>query len=71
MMEDVMGHYRPLNIVKRNEVGNKGGRGNGGYGVLVSGDGNGDTTPVEIEGNTVKASGLAGIKVEGAAHGLD
>jgi hypothetical protein len=68
---DVSGGSAKLpNIVKQNKVGDSGGKGNGGHGILVSGDGNGDGNPVEIKENTVKASGLAGIKVEGTGRAL-
>jgi hypothetical protein len=68
---DVRGGNAKLpNIVKQNKVGDRGGKGNGGHGILVLGEGNGEINPVEIEENTVKANGLAGIKVQGTAHGL-
>jgi hypothetical protein len=57
------------NVVKNNEVGDRN-KGNLGNGILVGGLGNSAVNPVEIDGNTVKANVLAGIKVTGSGHQL-
>jgi hypothetical protein len=58
------------NVVKKNVSGDRSGKGNFGYGIYISGPGNGSASPLEVEQNTVKANGLAGIKIAGAGHQL-
>jgi hypothetical protein len=57
------------NLITNNNVGDRN-KGNFGNGILVAGAGNGTGSPIEISGNTVKASGLNGIKVTGTGHQL-
>ena len=55
---------------RRRVSGDRGGKGNAGNGILVSGSGNGTANPIELEENTVKANGLVGIRVTGSGHQL-
>lgn len=57
------------NVMYKNKVGDRG-KGNGGNGIIVSGTGNGNLPPTEIERSVVKANGLDGIKVTGSGHQL-
>ena len=57
-------------IVKKARSGDRSGKENGGNGILVSGPGNGASNPIELEENTVKGNGLAGIRVIGSGHQL-
>jgi hypothetical protein len=57
------------NVIKKNQIGDVG-KGNGGYGLLVSGTGNGKSDPLELEENSVQSNGRHGIKVVGKGHEL-
>jgi hypothetical protein len=57
------------NVIKKARAGDRT-KGNGGNGILVAGPGNGATTPIELEENTVKANSLAGIRITGTGHQL-
>jgi hypothetical protein len=41
-----------------------------GYGILVTGNGNGTADPVELNENTVEQNGLDGIRIDGVGHEL-
>jgi hypothetical protein len=57
------------NVLKKNHAGDRN-KGNGENGIIVRGTGNGKPNPVEIDENTAKANGLAGIKVVGTGFEL-
>ena len=57
------------NVLKKNVAGDRG-KGNAGNGIVVSGNGNGTSNPIELEENTAKANTLMGIKVTGTGHQL-
>ncbi len=67
---DVVASTGSPNILKKNVVGDRSGKGNGGNGISVAGPGNGTATPIEIEENTLKANGLTGILITGTGHQL-
>jgi hypothetical protein len=52
------------NVITNNTVGS-GGKGNFGNGIVVTGTGTGTTNPIEINGNTTRSNGLAGIAING------
>ena len=57
------------NVLYKNTAGDRG-KGNAGNGISVASAGNGNTSPVEIELNTVKSNGGNGIRVTGTGHQL-
>jgi hypothetical protein len=57
------------NVLYKNAAGDRG-KGNGGNGISVDSLGNGNSSPVEIELNTVKANRGIGIRVIGTGHQL-
>jgi hypothetical protein len=60
------------NVISNNNVGDRG-KGNLGNGIIVGNAadaGNGISSPVEIDSNTVRANKLAGIRVATAGHQL-
>ena len=57
------------NVIYKNAAGDRG-KGNAGNGINLASAGNGNTSPVEIELNTVKSNGGNGIRVAGTGHQL-
>jgi hypothetical protein len=68
-VEVVFGSPGAPNVLRQNSVGDRN-KGNSGNGIVVTGPGNGATAPIELESNTTRSNGLAGIVVTGTGHQL-